>query len=162
MVNFGFFITARNNSSKERILRININEWHELLFALCPNFAAGTSGFKFERQEVLSQEEIEMLEKVTYDEQAVSISEEYEEYKEPNFETAYKWLSIFKKIEKKYFETEQDDFINGIVNSGNDESVIKKTIQKIRSSQFHFDQIKQSLSIAHENNLEVAFTISDY
>lgn len=162
MANFGFFITGRNNSNQEKVLRVNINEWHELLFTLCPNFAASTREFKFKREDVLTDEEIEMLEKISFDEQAVSISEGYEEYKEPNFETAYKWNNIFKKIETEYFKTEKEGFVKSIRESNSDETEILKVIRRVRSSQFHFDQIRQTLNVAKESSLEIAFTISDY
>ena len=162
MVNFGFLITARNSSSQERVLKVNINEWHDLLFTLCPNFAGNTGGFNFNREDVLSEDEIQMLEKISYDEEAVSVSEGYEELKEPNFDWAYKWINLFKKIETEFFKIENERFIKSIKESQNDEAEISKVINKIRISQINFDQIKQTLNVANENKLEVAFTISDY
>ncbi|MFT6338628.1 MAG: hypothetical protein ACJATI_005404 [Halioglobus sp.] len=162
MTNMAFFIIARNKSNHERIFKIGIDEWHQLLNTICPRFGPGTKGFDFDIEDLITDEEEDTLDLITYDETAVSISEGYEELKEANFVSVDMWLNIFRKVESEYFKIESDKYIDAIIETENSQEEILKVIRKTRVSQIQFDQIKQSLIIAKLHDLEVAFTVADY
>ena len=85
----------RNDESNEISFRATISEWHELLFTLCPNIAGFNKKFDFNREDILSKDEILLLDSISWDNRALSISEGYEEYKTPNFENAVGYRTLY-------------------------------------------------------------------
>ena len=153
-----FCIIVRNSSSKEAVFKRSIGNWDELVFTLCPHFGIYCDTFPFKREEVLSEEGEIMFNKISYDEESVSVQEGYAKFREPNFGyPPYAWRNAFVNLQKKYFKHEAEIFIINL-----DRIEITKQIEKIRLAQMTFSEIIGVIDIASENQLEIAFTLTDY
>ena len=162
MVNYSFYILAKKQGSENVSFKACMSEWHELLYTMCPVFSNDITTLGFDRATVLDATELEMLDQISFDEQAMSITEEYETYRAPNYYDTNAWIRLIKKIEQAYLERQKEKYFTDLKLNIDDEKGLSRAIRQIRVDQFQFVQIKQTLEIARDNNMEVAFTIADY
>lgn len=140
MGDYAYYFLTRKPGTTTILERIDVPEWPELLYTLNPMYGDGDQPLGFSREEVLNPAEVEMLDRVTMDASAISVSEGYEPYKEPVFAPGVDWHTIFFKIAARH-------------TGSNDES--------------HFDnrlwsQTLSPLKTAVDDGLEVAVTVGDY
>ncbi|MBL7818467.1 MAG: hypothetical protein JNL70_25885 [Saprospiraceae bacterium] len=158
MPDHSFCIIARNKSSKETVFKQSFGNWDELLFTLCPHFGVYSFEFPFKREEVLSEEAEKMFNKISYDEESLTIQEGGLRFREPNFEySPYEWRKTFVNLQEKYFNHQTDIFTTNV-----HKTEIIRQIQEIRFKQMIFSKIIGAIDIAWANQLEIAFTKTDY
>ncbi|MGK0363882.1 MAG: hypothetical protein ACI85O_000936 [Saprospiraceae bacterium] len=163
MVSYSFALTGVKveGEVKSEVIRVHINQWHELFFTLLPHFAGHSRNFDFDRKEVLTEEELTILAKIYYDKYAVSVSEGYADAIEPNLENPYTWKRIFSKIEKRYFEIEEEKLLKELQDSEDCKSKALEIFKTGWYDRARFTQIQQTLEVCIENKLNVGFAVQD-